>query len=417
MKKGFDRLKGVAAASAMSLGVLGAGVGSVRAAPVSTGSSYRITLNSSIMWGGAKSGSSSGSSWTEGVGNISWVGTSSSTASGFSIQNAGSTYTNFGIAEGGVFSVVALTADSASASTVNPGFLSDAFDQVMTMAVDGYLYSNPTANPDLTDGLLSGGSMTGIVTGLDAQASLYFHPTRAVARAFYTVTNTTGADISSTITVMGNMGSDSSTIIQDSSNNDAVNDAADMWVTSSDTGLGIDAEDGRDPIITTTRYGEGAAVMPTLGADLLGVSNSDNYYHHYAVTVPANGSVSIMMFHEMSNKNASASAGAADFETLAAANSAGLLAGLTTAQLATLVNYNYEPDADGDGVPDATDNCPADANADQADADGDGTGDACESTPATPATSDSSSTLSMGLPGLLAMLGMLPVLRLLRKKR
>jgi hypothetical protein len=415
MKKGFDRLKGVAAASAMGLGVLGAGVGSVRAAPVTTGSSYRITLNNSIMWGGAKSGTSSNSSWTSGLGNLSWVGTSGTTASGFSIKNAGSTLTNFGIAEGGLFSVVALTADSASASTVNPGFLSDAFDQVMTMAVDGYLYSNPTANPDLTDGLLSGGSMTGIVTGLDAQASLYFHPTRAVARAFYTVTNTTGADISSTITIMGNMGSDGSTIIQDSSNNDAVNDVADMWVTSSDTGLGIDAEDGRDPIITTTRYGEGAAVMPTLGADLLGVSNSDNYYHHYAVTVPANSSVSIMMFHEMSNKNATASSGAADFETLAAANSAGLLAGLTSDQLATLVNYSA--DADFDGVADATDNCPADSNTDQADADGDGTGDACESTPATPATSDSSSTLSMGLPGLLAMLGMLPVFRLLRKKR
>ena len=36
---------------------------------------------------------------------------------------------------------------------------------------------------------------------------------------------------------------------------------------------------------------------------------------------------------------------------------------------------------DGDGVPDATDNCPANANADQADADNDGTGDACDATP------------------------------------
>ncbi len=35
-------------------------------------------------------------------------------------------------------------------------------------------------------------------------------------------------------------------------------------------------------------------------------------------------------------------------------------------------------DADGDGIPDATDNCPDTANADQADADGDGVGDACE---------------------------------------
>jgi hypothetical protein len=38
-------------------------------------------------------------------------------------------------------------------------------------------------------------------------------------------------------------------------------------------------------------------------------------------------------------------------------------------------------DADGDGVPDAEDNCPLVANADQADADGDGSGDACDNCP------------------------------------
>jgi hypothetical protein len=36
------------------------------------------------------------------------------------------------------------------------------------------------------------------------------------------------------------------------------------------------------------------------------------------------------------------------------------------------------PDGDGDGVPDASDNCPAASNANQADSDGDGKGDACD---------------------------------------
>lgn len=38
------------------------------------------------------------------------------------------------------------------------------------------------------------------------------------------------------------------------------------------------------------------------------------------------------------------------------------------------------PDADGDGIPDADDNCPQTPNPDQADADNDGTGDACDTT-------------------------------------
>ena len=40
-----------------------------------------------------------------------------------------------------------------------------------------------------------------------------------------------------------------------------------------------------------------------------------------------------------------------------------------------------DPDADGDGVPDATDNCPDKANSDQADGDKDGVGNACDTLP------------------------------------
>jgi len=44
----------------------------------------------------------------------------------------------------------------------------------------------------------------------------------------------------------------------------------------------------------------------------------------------------------------------------------------------TPVNTCPGPDSDGDGLADACDNCPLDANANQADADGDGIGDACD---------------------------------------
>jgi predicted dienelactone hydrolase len=48
---------------------------------------------------------------------------------------------------------------------------------------------------------------------------------------------------------------------------------------------------------------------------------------------------------------------------------------------AEFFNTRLAVDRDADGVPDADDNCPAAANADQADADSDATGDACDPTP------------------------------------
>ena len=56
-----------------------------------------------------------------------------------------------------------------------------------------------------------------------------------------------------------------------------------------------------------------------------------------------------------------------------------------TAHAATDIGADEFFDLDGDGNPDDTDNCPNDANADQADIDGDGRGDACDPTDDRPA--------------------------------
>jgi hypothetical protein len=52
------------------------------------------------------------------------------------------------------------------------------------------------------------------------------------------------------------------------------------------------------------------------------------------------------------------------------------------------------PDADGDGVPDSSDNCPNNANPSQADADGDGLGDACDSNSYAPAVATAAADAS-----------------------
>lgn len=59
-------------------------------------------------------------------------------------------------------------------------------------------------------------------------------------------------------------------------------------------------------------------------------------------------------------------------------------AGLDDVSVVVLTGF---PDADGDAVPDAADNCPAEANTTQGDLDEDGAGDACDCAPADPSAS------------------------------
>ena len=481
MKKGFDRLRGVAAASAMGLGLLGAGSG--RAATVTTRTSTSATVAHLITTATAGSAGSGAVTWGGGsiaIGNnIQSSSSVTSTLGGFQVS---ASQPAFGIGDAHMTALSwsgptnPLTTGGLPATDVIGGYLSfpystsstslaDAFDNALTLGmgtgVNSALFVNPTNIVDLTGDTLTTGTMVDMIPGVDVQIQLHFPQTRAVARALYSLTNTTASPITTNAIVRGNLGSNISTTIQDSSDGDILNENTDLWVVSNDATVGFGPARGADPVITTTRYGTGAGVVPTnsvvLGSGAL-LGKEDNYAHRYDFTIAAGATVRILVFHELTATNALASAGAPDFETLTAINAAGLLTDITAGQQSEIVNYFVDDDADGvtnyldafpndptetvdtddDGVGDNADVFPNDAtetvdtdgdgvgdNADAfpndatetVDTDGDGVGDNADAFPndATLSVAASSSG-AVGTTGLLALFG-LPVLLRRRKNK
>lgn len=360
MKKGFDRLKGVAAASAMGLGLLGAGSG--RAAVTVTGTNTWINVVNQTT-------STRSTGWLY-VGNSTGLLSSASsltTSLGFSLNTSDSGFM--------AYSAYSWTTDGSNTAT---RYLF-AYGSLI-LAVENNLFLNPGSSVDLTDTTITSNDITGIVSGIDAQIQYYFAPDRPVVRALYSLTNTTGSPIDTRALVMGTHydGSGDGAVIHDTSNGDTVVEDSDLWVIVNPDSAGSYLA----PAGTFTNHGTGAGVEPT-AVFKLGTSSNGNidsiWGYRYPLTVPANSTVRIMIFNEMNIASADAVAEAGDFETLAAANAAGLLAGLSSTEQSEIVNYFV--DDDSDTITNYLDNCKADANTDQADADSDGAGDVCDAFP------------------------------------
>jgi hypothetical protein len=366
MKKGFDRLRGVAVASAMSMGLLG-GAGSVRAVSVTTKTEVWFGTFTSVNTTSSSTVVSAPTKWW-GIGNLSDVMSNQSitTTGGFSLTAGQSA---FGI-------------DDAQHH-----FYAWVYDGAMFLAVGNNLFVNPDTTVDLTDKNLTTDTVVDIVAGVDAQIQYQFYSSElnstrkgGVVRALYSVTNTTLADIPTSMLVMGNYWSDATTTVHGTSDGDLIVEATDYWVASNrytDPG-GMTYVSGVDSVISS--HGAGAAVVPvvvmTLGSISGGVSGkTDNFGYRYDVTIPAGGTVRVMLFNEISEWMTEALAAAPDFESLDAAGAAGLLTGLSSTQLNEIVNYGAVTDTDSDGVADFDDAFPNNIAA-SVDEDNDGLPDA-----------------------------------------
>jgi len=366
MKKGFDRLRGVAAASAIGLGLLGGGAGSVRAVSVTTKTRVGFGTFVSVNTTSSSTITAAPTEWS-GIGNLSNImgNQSITTTGGFSLTTSESA---FGI------------------STARHRFYAYAYEGAMFLAVGNNLFVNPDNTVDLTDKNLTTDTVVDIVPGVDAQIQYSFYSRHnssrqgAVVRALYSVTNTTGGDIATSMLVMGNYGSDANTTVHGTSDGDLIVEATDYWVASNrytEPG-GMTYVSGVDSVISS--HGAGAAVVPVVTMSPGSVSGggsgkTDNFGYRYDVTIPAGETVRVMLFHEMSEWMTQALAAAPDFESLDAAGTAGLLTGLSSMQLSEIVNYAVATDTDSDGVADYDDAFSTNIAA-SVDADNDGLPDA-----------------------------------------
>ena len=386
MKKGFDRLRGVAAASAMGLGLMGAG--SVRAA--STALPIANLTRGTAIW--------------KTIQNQSLL--FSATFNGMSDR----ILTDTALPSTEVFSYLASSSSISPAfaiADVNASGFAEAFNNVLHLAVNGVLFVNPDVNVDLTDDTVSSDTQT-LVAGLDTKIQYYFHPTRPVVRAMYSFENTSTAEISIKALVAGALSSDFSTTIQATSTADTINnipvidDTQDLWRVSNDqTNLGTDSS--TDPAITLTRFGTGASVIPvsvlTLGDDSFNKGDPDNFGERYDITIAAGETARILVFAEINKTIDEATSCAVDFASLDAAAKADMLTGLLVEELNEVVNYG----ALGDIAAPAT------------------TCSKVITTPpdtgTTPPADEDPSTGTLNLPALTTLLGLLTLVRVGRNKK
>jgi len=323
MKKGFDRLRGVAAASAMGLGLMGAG--SARAA--STALPIANLTRGTAIW--------------KTIQNQSLL----FSATLFSAMPS-RILTDTTLPSTVVFSYLASSASISPAfaiADVNASGFAEAFDDVLHLAVNGVLFVNPDATVDLTGDTITSGTQT--LADVDTEIQYYFHPDRPVVRAMYSFKNTSTAEISIKALIAGALSSDLTTTIQATSTADSTpvpDDTLDLWRVSNDqTNLGTDSS--TDPAITLTRFGTGASVIPvsvlTLGDNSLDTGAADNFGERYDITIAAGETARILVFAEISKTIDEATSCAVDFSSLDAAAKADMLTGLLIEEVNEVVNY------------------------------------------------------------------------------
>ncbi|AKS41073.1 hypothetical protein [Wenzhouxiangella marina] len=266
--------------------------------------------------------------------------------SGFSWQISNNTGTRsiygFGLYE----------ASGNQGSTITTGgstvTLTDAFDGCESMGVNGVGYADPDGNIDIVGDSAIGDpdSIGGLTVSREFRWLGPMSNGTAIMRSLNNFTNPGTSPVSVTVNFGCNLGSDSGTVIEDSSaggGNVLVPDDA-FWFVSSD------GQPYSDPPITHVRYGAGSSVVPYFSFNTggpipegRGVANPgpgvNSWLDNYDITIPAGATVHIVRFIGLSNGAGASLADIPAFTDLNTLSANGLLAGIPPAAQPNILNW------------------------------------------------------------------------------
>lgn len=204
----------------------------------------------------------------------------------------------------------------------------DAYDGGLTLSVDATGFGVFTEGIALQNGReIQIGPDT--LSGLEVSRRVFVSGDRAFARFLEVLVNRGTSPVTAQVTVTVNLGSNGATVLVSTSDFDATFEATDRWVVSDD------ADGTGDPSLAHVTAGAGGAIGVASVTSPLG-----NLTYTYSVTVAA-GARAIVMHFASQNPNRDTALRTAT--SLAALGVVGALDGMSSTDLAAVVNWDLTP--------------------------------------------------------------------------
>ncbi len=319
-KTGFQRLRGLAAASLTATAGLLAGSARAVAPPASFPAGGNVYINLS----------------NGGTGGITWrdVG-GTSPSSRFSIGNASSstTYTY-------TYTSSTPSGGTSTWTTTSSSIYSSAFDGFFSLQVNDTWFVNPDGS--LNDNIVVGGrsissdTVSDIAPDIDASIEYRFYGDRRLVRALFTLTNTGTETRDVSALIAGALNYGDNITVQATSDSDTTAEQSDSWLMLNASSLGSDPS--WQPGVLLQRFGD-AGLRPT-AQTMLGAGENNEFGDKYRLRLAPGATARIMLFAELSQSNATLLAAADDYASLSSLDTAGLISDLSVATRDSIVNYN-----------------------------------------------------------------------------